>query len=130
MTCWTTCSGAQPYRLAYWPAVALDLINYRRFFSVNDLIGVRVEDPRVFEASHSLLFNLIREGKVSGVRIDHIDGLYDPLAYLQRLQSHLAPHEEASANRENFYVVVEKILAADEPLPPDWPIAGTTGYDF
>lgn len=121
--------GAQPYRLAYWP-VALDLINYRRFFSVNDLIGVRVEDPRVFEASHSLLFNLIRGGKVSGVRIDHIDGLYNPLGYLQRLQSHLAPNEKGSANRENLYVVVEKILAADEPLPPDWPIAGTTGYDF
>jgi (1->4)-alpha-D-glucan 1-alpha-D-glucosylmutase len=121
--------GAQPYRLAYWP-VALDLINYRRFFSVNDLIGVRVEDPRVFEASHSLLFNLIRGGKVSGVRIDHIDGLYNPLGYLQRLQSHLAPHEKAPANRENLYVVVEKILAADEPLPPEWPIAGTTGYDF
>jgi (1->4)-alpha-D-glucan 1-alpha-D-glucosylmutase len=119
----------QPYRLAYW-RVSLDMINYRRFFSVNDLIGLRVEDPRVFEASHSLLFNLIREGKVSGVRIDHIDGLYDPLGYLQRLQSHLAPGGKAPADRENLYVVVEKILAADEPLPPDWPVAGTTGYDF
>ena len=89
-----------------------------------------MEDPRVFEASHSLLFNLIREGKVSGVRIDHVDGLYDPLGYLQRLQSYLAPGEKAPANRENLYVVVEKILAADEPLPPDWPVAGTTGYDF
>ena len=65
LTCWITCSGSQPYRLAYW-RVALDLINYRRFFSVNDLIGLRVEDPQVFEASHSLLFDLIREGKVSG----------------------------------------------------------------
>ena len=121
--------GLQPYRLAYW-RVSLDMINYRRFFSVNDLIGLRVEDPQVFEASHSLLFNLIREGKVSGVRIDHIDGLYDPLGYLQRLQSRLAPGEKASGDRENLYVVVEKILAADEPLPPDWPVAGTTGYDF
>jgi (1->4)-alpha-D-glucan 1-alpha-D-glucosylmutase len=119
----------QPYRLAYW-RVSLDMINYRRFFSVNDLIGLRVEDPRVFEASHSLLVNLVREGTVSGVRVDHIDGLYDPLGYLQRLQGRLAPGEKASADRESLYVVVEKILAADEPLPPDWPIAGTTGYDF
>jgi (1->4)-alpha-D-glucan 1-alpha-D-glucosylmutase len=121
--------SVQPYRLAYW-RVSLDMINYRRFFSVNDLIGLRVEDPGVFEASHSLLFSLIREGKVSGVRIDHIDGLYDPLGYLQRLQSQLAPGEKAAADQESLYVVVEKILAADEPLPPDWPVAGTTGYDF
>ena len=121
--------GLQPYRLSYW-RVSLDMINYRRFFSVNDLIGLRVEDPRVFEASHSLLVNLIREGRVSGVRIDHIDGLYDPLAYLRRLQSRLAPGDKAPADQENLYVVVEKILAADEPLPPEWPVAGTTGYDF
>jgi (1->4)-alpha-D-glucan 1-alpha-D-glucosylmutase len=121
--------SSQPYRLAYW-RVSLDMINYRRFFSVNDLIGLRVEDPRVFEASHSLLFSLIREGKVSGVRIDHVDGLYDPLGYLQRLQSSLAPGEKAPADRENLFVVVEKILAGDEALPPDWPVSGTTGYDF
>jgi (1->4)-alpha-D-glucan 1-alpha-D-glucosylmutase len=119
----------QPYRLAYW-RVSLDMINYRRFFSVNDLIGLRVEDPRVFEASHSLLFSLIREGKVSGVRVDHVDGLYDPLGYLQRLQSCLATAGKAPADGESLYVVVEKILAADEPLPPDWPVAGTTGYDY
>lgn len=121
--------GSQPYRLAYW-RVSLDMINYRRFFSVNDLIGLRVEDPQVFEASHSLLFSLIREGKVSGVRIDHVDGLYDPLGYLQRLQNRLAPEEKGPAARENFYVVVEKILASDEPLSPDWSVSGTTGYDF
>jgi len=121
--------GSQPYRLAYW-RVSLDMINYRRFFSVNDLIGLRVEHPCVFEASHSLLFNLIREGKVSGVRVDHIDGLYDPLGYLQRLQTYLAPGEKSPADRKGLYVVVEKILAADEPLPPDWPVSGTTGYDF
>ncbi|MFZ5447284.1 MAG: malto-oligosyltrehalose synthase [Thermodesulfobacteriota bacterium] len=121
--------SSQPYRLAYW-RVSLDMINYRRFFSVNDLIGLRVEDPQVFEASHSLLFSLIREGKISGVRIDHVDGLYDPLGYLQRLQNRLAPEEKTPAARENFYVVVEKILAADEPLPPEWPVSGTTGYDF
>jgi len=121
--------SAQPYRLAHW-RVSLDMINYRRFFSVNDLIGLRVEDPQVFEASHDLLFNLIQGGKVAGVRIDHIDGLYDPLAYLQGLQSQLAPGNKAKAGRENLYVVVEKILAGDEPLPPEWPVAGTTGYDF
>jgi (1->4)-alpha-D-glucan 1-alpha-D-glucosylmutase len=121
--------SSQPYRLAYW-RLSLDMINYRRFFSVNDLIGLRVEDPRVFEASHSLLFSLIREGKVSGVRIDHVDGLYDPLGYLQRLQNSLAPGDKAAADRENLYVIVEKILGEDEPLPPDWPVAGTTGYDF
>jgi (1->4)-alpha-D-glucan 1-alpha-D-glucosylmutase len=121
--------SSQPYRLAYW-RVSLDMINYRRFFSVNDLIGLRVEHPCVFEASHSLLFNLIREGKVSGVRIDHIDGLYDPLGYLQRLQGQLAAGEKTPADRASLYVVVEKILAADEPLPPDWPVSGTTGYDF
>jgi (1->4)-alpha-D-glucan 1-alpha-D-glucosylmutase len=118
----------QPYRLAYW-RVSLDMINYRRFFSVNDLIGLRVEDPQVFDASHSLLFSLIREGKISGVRIDHVDGLYDPLGYLQRLQSSLDPGGKAP-DREHLYMVVEKILAADEPLPPEWPVAGTTGYDF
>jgi (1->4)-alpha-D-glucan 1-alpha-D-glucosylmutase len=121
--------GSQPYRLAYW-RVSLDMINYRRFFSVNDLIGLRVENPCVFEASHTLLFNLIREGKVSGVRVDHVDGLYDPLGYLQRLQGFLSPGDKGPAERQNLYVVVEKILAADEPLPPDWPVAGTTGYDF
>ena len=119
----------QPYRLAYW-RLSLDMINYRRFFSVNDLIGLRVEDPQVFDASHSLLFSLIKDGKVTGVRIDHVDGLYDPLGYLERLQSRLAPEDKAPADRENLYVVVEKILAADEPLPSAWPVAGTTGYDF
>jgi (1->4)-alpha-D-glucan 1-alpha-D-glucosylmutase len=121
--------SSQPYRLAYW-RVSLDMINYRRFFSVNDLIGLRVEDPQVFEASHTLLFSLIREGKISGVRIDHVDGLYDPLGYLQRLQNRLAPEEQPLAPKENFYVVVEKILGLDEPLPPEWPVSGTTGYDF
>ena len=120
----------QPYRLAYW-RVALDLINYRRFFSVNDLIGLRVEDPQVFEASHSLLFALIRDGKITGLRIDHIDGLFDPGEYLRRLQERLAKTEKAPAAKEGgFYVVVEKILAEDETLPQEWPVAGTTGYDF
>jgi (1->4)-alpha-D-glucan 1-alpha-D-glucosylmutase len=120
----------QPYRLACW-RVALDLINYRRFFSVNDLIGLRVEDPQVFEASHSLLFSLIRDGKISGLRIDHIDGLFDPGGYLRRLQNRLSEREKApTAGEGEFYVVVEKILAEGEFLPREWPVAGTTGYDF
>ncbi len=118
----------QAYRLAWWQ-VALDFINYRRFFSVNDLIGLRVEDPRVFDASHALLFSLIREGKIAGLRIDHLDGLFDPAGYLQRLTEHLRSLVP-ERGRERFYVVVEKILAPGETLPPDWPVAGTTGYDF
>jgi (1->4)-alpha-D-glucan 1-alpha-D-glucosylmutase len=120
----------QPYRLACF-RVALDLINYRRFFSVNDLIGLRVEDPQVFEASHGLLFTLIRDGRITGLRIDHIDGLYDPGGYLRRLQDRLAEVKGTPAAKDNeFYVVVEKILAEEESLPQEWPVAGTTGYDF
>jgi (1->4)-alpha-D-glucan 1-alpha-D-glucosylmutase len=120
----------QPYRLASF-RVALDLINYRRFFSVNDLIGLRVEDPQVFEASHGLLFTLIKDGRITGLRIDHIDGLYDPGGYLRRLQDQLAEVKGAPAGGEQeFYVVVEKILAEEESLPQEWPVAGTTGYDF
>ncbi len=116
----------QPYRLAFWQ-VALELINYRRFFSINDLIGIRIEDPAVFEVfKHGLLFKLVDEGKLSGLRIDHIDGLCDPLDYLQRLQNRLTSGD----GRRNFYIVVEKILAPEETLPPEWPVAGTTGYDF
>ncbi len=116
----------QPYRLAHW-RVALELINYRRFFSINDLIGIRIEDPQVFEAfKHGLIFKLADEGKLSGLRVDHIDGLFDPLAYLQRLQNRLTTGE----GHQNFYILVEKVLAANETLPPEWPVAGTTGYDF
>ena len=120
----------QPYRLACF-RVALDLINYRRFFSVNDLIGLRVEDPQVFEASHGLLFNLVKDGRITGLRIDHIDGLFDPGGYLRRLQDRLAEVKGVQAGGEQeFYVVVEKILAEEESLPEEWPVAGTTGYDF
>ena len=116
----------QLYRLAFWQ-VALEMINYRRFFSINDLIGIRIEDPVVFESfKHGLLFKLADEGKLSGLRIDHIDGLYDPLDYLQRLQNRLSPGGEPG----NFYLLVEKILAPEETLPAEWPVAGTTGYDF
>jgi (1->4)-alpha-D-glucan 1-alpha-D-glucosylmutase len=110
---------AQAYRIAYW-RVAADEINYRRFFNVNDLAALRMELPRLFEHTHRLVFDLIERGDVQGLRIDHIDGLFEPLAYCEQLQQRLAaPH----------YVVVEKILARYETLP-DWPIAGSTGYDF
>jgi (1->4)-alpha-D-glucan 1-alpha-D-glucosylmutase len=118
----------QAYRLAFWQ-VSLEVINYRRFFSINDLISIRIEDPQVFEATHSLLIKLAAEGKISGFRIDHVDGLYDPHGYLTLLQSRLAPKGKA-AEPEATYILVEKILEAAEKLPEDWPVAGTTGYDF
>jgi (1->4)-alpha-D-glucan 1-alpha-D-glucosylmutase len=120
----------QPYRLAFW-RVGLELINYRRFFSINDLIGIRIQDPRVFDAfKHGLIFKLVDEGKISGLRVDHIDGLYDPLEYLQRLQACFAPGDPGVPGASQFYITVEKILAPGETLPPEWPVAGTTGYDF
>ena len=102
-------------------SLASDALNYRRFFAITDLVGVRVEDPEVFDASHALVLALIDEGLVHGLRIDHIDGLRDPKAYLNRLRSHLPP---------NFPLLVEKILAPDEALPVDWRVDGTTGYEF
>ena len=121
--------AGQPYRLAFWH-VSLDIINYRRFFGINDLIAIRVEDPRVFEATHSLLFKLSEAGKISGIRIDHIDGLYDPQRYLTALQSRLAGPARAGGANPGFYILVEKILHEGEALPPEWPVCGTTGYDF
>jgi (1->4)-alpha-D-glucan 1-alpha-D-glucosylmutase len=118
----------QAYRVAYWK-LASEEINYRRFFDVSDLIGLRVEDPKVFEARHGLIFQLIREGKVAGLRIDHIDGLRDPQDYLQQIQSRAAPAKK-NLDTPGFYLIVEKILAEGEALPEEWPVAGTTGYDF
>lgn len=115
---------AQHYRLAYW-RLASEKINYRRFFDVTDLIGTRVENPEVFEARNRRHLELIAEGKVTGLRIDHIDGLYDPAGYLTKLQMRLAEPTNGS-----FYVVVEKILEHDEVLPKSFQVAGTTGYDF
>ena len=109
----------QPYRLAYWRA-ALHEINYRRFFDVNTLAGIRVEVPEVFEATHRLLCELLRSGKVTGVRIDHPDGLFDPARYFKDLQ----------ALAEPFYVVAEKILSTGERLPACWAVNGTTGYNY
>jgi (1->4)-alpha-D-glucan 1-alpha-D-glucosylmutase len=114
----------QAYRLAYW-RVAGDEINYRRFFAINDLAGIRVEDERVFEATHRLVLRLVETGAVRGLRIDHPDGLRDPAGYLRRLQDAVARVTGAPT-----YVLVEKILAPHERLPEDWPVAGTTGYEF
>jgi (1->4)-alpha-D-glucan 1-alpha-D-glucosylmutase len=170
---------AQVYRLSHWKAAA-DEINYRRFFDINELAAVCMEDPKVFRQSHQLMFDLLFRGDVAGLRIDHIDGLYDPMEYLWRLQrgylaalgkkefqqisetpistpqvdifaddieeppqwdslepvfieSAAAPAsgEAVDCSRTYpLYVVVEKILGPEEPLPEQWPAAGTTGYDF
>jgi (1->4)-alpha-D-glucan 1-alpha-D-glucosylmutase len=118
---------AQAYRLAYW-RTASETINYRRFFDVTDLVGLRIESPEVFESRNHLILELISQGKVTGVRIDHIDGLLDPVNYLAKLQVRLG--DPATEEVERFYVVVEKILEYGEELPPQFRCAGTTGYDF
>jgi (1->4)-alpha-D-glucan 1-alpha-D-glucosylmutase len=109
----------QHFRLSFWK-VATEEINYRRFFNINELISLKIEDDTVFDHTHSLIFKLLKEGKVSGLRIDHIDGLYDPTAYLKRLRKEVG----------QTYVVAEKISEMGEQLPRVWPIEGTTGYDF
>jgi (1->4)-alpha-D-glucan 1-alpha-D-glucosylmutase len=159
----------QVYRLSFW-RVAADEINYRRFFDTNSLAAIRMEDPAVFEETHRLLFRLISQGSVTGLRVDHADGLYHPCAYLNMLQRwcyvHLrqdvierpvavpaarghdprllsqeppaAPPEAGeydglfavNPSYRPFYIVCEKILLKGERLPEDWPVFGTTGYDF
>lgn len=109
----------QFFRLAYWK-VGNEELNYRRFFTVNDLISLRVEDQKVFDTTHNFILQLVQDGKFTGLRVDHIDGLYDPADYLNRLRDR-APE---------VYLVVEKILEVDEELPLNWSIQGTTGYDF
>jgi len=112
----------QCWRLADWRRAALE-VNYRRFFAINDLIAIRAERPEVFEASHALVLRLAGDGLIDGLRIDHIDGLADPKAYLDRLASAM------TARSRQPYILVEKILGAGEALPAAWPVAGTTGYD-
>jgi (1->4)-alpha-D-glucan 1-alpha-D-glucosylmutase len=119
----------QAYRVAYWK-LAAEEINYRRFFDVSDLIGVRVEDPKVFQARHALIFRLIQAGRVTGLRIDHTDGLRDPQDYLRQIQNRASASKTSRSKDPGFYVIVEKILADGEILPEEWPIAGTTGYEF
>jgi (1->4)-alpha-D-glucan 1-alpha-D-glucosylmutase len=151
----------QAYRLSWW-RVAGDEINYRRFFDVNELAALSMERPEVFQATHELVFRLLRDRKITGLRIDHPDGLYDPKQYLDRLQRHyliervraraqanaagngLDEAELQAAARETLqeyaasgsplarplYVVVEKILGKDEQIPEEWPVHGTTGYEY
>jgi (1->4)-alpha-D-glucan 1-alpha-D-glucosylmutase len=145
----------QPWRLAYW-RVSTEEINYRRFFDINDLVGLRMENPAVFAATHCLIRRLMARGEVTGLRIDHCDGLFNPMQYLIRLQmlyvasqclgetaqpptapngiemqvrETLSEHDW-TAERGPLYVVVEKILEPRESLPPEWPVRGTSGYDF
>jgi (1->4)-alpha-D-glucan 1-alpha-D-glucosylmutase len=110
----------QWYRLAYWRTASHE-INYRRFFDVNSLAGLRVEDPEVFAATHELLTQLLRDGSVQAVRVDHPDGLFDPARYFQMLQ------ETAGGD---LYVLAEKILSSQESLPAGWNVSGTTGYNY
>jgi (1->4)-alpha-D-glucan 1-alpha-D-glucosylmutase len=144
-----TLLSMQSYRPAYW-RVAAEEINYRRFFDINDLAAIRVELPQVFEDTHRLIFKLLGEGKINGLRIDHPDGLWNPAQYFRRLQegyiaallqtqgldldqSRVAAAEWFTGHPESdlpLYVIVEKILSKTEPLPSDWLASGTTGYDF
>lgn len=114
----------QHYRLAWWRTAA-DEINWRRFFDITELAGLRVEDDRVFDAVHELPLRLYREGLIDGVRVDHVDGLADPAGYCRKLRGALDAQRPGRA-----WLIVEKILAADETLPTDWETDGTSGYDF
>src|SRR6266571_2161463 len=123
--------NAQSYRLAFW-RVAAEEINYRRFFDVNDLAAIRMELPEVFDAAHQLVVDLVRTGAVTGLRIDHPDGLYLPKEYLEALQRRCAKTLGIPLPKDGraIYMVLEKILTGSEMLPKDWPVHGTTGYDF
>lgn len=149
---------AQPYRLANW-RTAFDEINYRRFFDIKELVGLRMEEPALFADAHELIFRLIRERKLTGLRLDHLDGLFDPAGYLDALQeavvyewtADLAPpgmapetwrrqvqvwrtgeqqQDRATIAARPLFIAVEKILTGNESLPRSWPIHGTSGYVF
>lgn len=125
----------QAFRLTYW-RVASDEINYRRFFDINHLVCLRQQNPEVFEASHRLILALVADGSIDGIRIDHIDGLWNPRSYCQCLQEEFSritnqtPDRGDTFPKQVLYLLVEKILAEYEHLRDDWPIAGTTGYEF
>src|SRR5213079_3229347 len=123
--------NAQSYRLAFW-RVAAEEINYRRFFDVNDLAAIRVELPEVFDAIHRLVLELVNAGAVTGLRIDHPDGLYLPREYFSKLQQRCAKALGIGLPRDGraIYMIAEKILTGSEKLRKDWPVHGATGYDF
>ncbi len=116
----TRIAGEQHYRLCHWQETD-KTINYRRFFTVNGLICVNIQNEQVFNRHHQLVKSLLEDDVIQGIRIDHIDGLYDPSEYLHRLRA---------TTGSNTYTVVEKILAPDEELPRNWPVQGTSGYEF
>lgn len=121
----------QHYQLGWWRA-GHDQLNWRRFFTISELAGVRIENEEVFEATHALYFRLFREGLIDGVRVDHVDGLTDPAGYCRRLRARfeqLAEERPPELSRR-AYIVVEKILGACEQSPEDWGVDGTSGYDF
>ena len=118
---------AQRYRLAFWKRASI-AINYRRFFDVNDLIALRMQDPEVFRETHALVLRWVDDGVIDGLRIDHIDGLLDPQGYLDALRVEVAGRRPSSA--EPVPIVVEKILSPGERLRESWPVQGTTGYEF
>ena len=121
----------QNYRLSYW-RVATEEINYRRFFDVNELAAIRVEEPAVFAATHAFVLDLVREGRITGLRLDHTDGLYDPEGYFLTLQASLrqALRDGNRPAGAPMYVVAEKVLESGEELRRGWAISGTSGYDF
>ena len=120
---------AQAYRLAYW-RVSADDINYRRFFDIDDLAGLRQENETVFRETHEFVFELLRQGKIDGLRVDHPDGLYNPRQYFERLQGAPTASSPTDSIPKSYYVVAEKILTGKEKLAANWPIHGTTGYAF
>jgi isoamylase len=125
---------SQAYRLASWK-VAAEEINYRRFFDVNTLAAIRMEDEAVFEHAHALLFRLMDERRIDALRLDHTDGLYDPVAYFDKLQGRFRrdvvdPKLNPDDAVRPVPILIEKILEAQERLPTSWPVDGTTGYDF
>jgi (1->4)-alpha-D-glucan 1-alpha-D-glucosylmutase len=124
-----TLLDGQHYRLAFWRKGPSE-INYRRFFDVNELAALRQEDPEVFAATHELVLSLVGEGVLDGLRVDHVDGLLDPLGYLERLRAEVERRAPAREGDRPFPIVVEKILSPGEKLRRSWPVQGTTGYEF